>query len=225
MSTYPDRLGVFPLDGVVLFPHAHLPVHVADSRDAALVADALRRDGRLVLAALRDRDTRVVRAPVHSTACAGCIIRHQRLNDDVAQIIVRGERVVHLRETECWDPFRVARLDAEEPERLRSRELARHRVRELRELIERCCPGVFAKLERKLYHSPDEDGGLELLNTLAAFLPVRMEKKLEWLQCECPQARWQDLRDTLVRMAEGRERKARVMARYEDLRPERPRIN
>lgn len=225
MSTYPDRLGVFPMDGVVLFPHAHLPVHVSDARHHALVTDALRRDGRLVLACLRDRDDRVVRAPVHDTACAGCIIRHQRLNDDVSSIIVRGERVVHLRETERWEPFRVARLDAQEPERLRSKELARRRVRELRDLIERCCPGVFPKLERKLYHAPEEDGGLELLNTLAASLPVRLEKKLEWLACDCPQTRWQDLRDTLVRMADERERKARVMVRYEDRRPEKPRSN
>ncbi|MBZ0267483.1 LON peptidase substrate-binding domain-containing protein [bacterium] len=225
MSTYPDRLGVFPLDGVVLFPHAHLPVRVDDSRHHALVKDALGRDGRLVLAPLCHREDRVVRAPVHTTACAGCIIRHQRLNDDVSDLIVRGERVVHLREVERWDPYRVARLDAEEPEQLRSKENARRRVKELRDLIERCCPGVFAKLERKLYHSPEEDGGLELLNTLASSLPVRMEKKLEWLRCDCPQARWEDLRETLLRMAEERDRNARVIVRYEDLRPPKPRSN
>jgi Lon protease-like protein len=225
MSDYPDRLGVLPQVGVVLFPHAHLPVLVAEPRHQALVTDALRRDGRLVLAALRSGEERTVRAPVHGTACSGCIIRHQRLNDDESSIIVRGERVVHLGETERWDPFRVARLDAEEPERLRSREDARRRVKELRELIERCCPGVFARLERKLYHSPDEDGGLELLNTLASSLPVRVEKKLEWLECDCPHSRWEDLRETLVRMAEARERKARAIVRYEDLRPPTPRNN
>jgi Lon protease-like protein len=222
VASYPNRLGVLLSPGVVLFPHAHVPLHVYRSGDHALVADAEREDGRLVLAVPAPDEEYEDLPEIHSTACAAHIVRHQRLNDDVSNIILRGERVVRIREIQRLEPYWVATVDPAPPEQPPSSDVARARVSELRTLIERCCPGTFEKLEHRLSHTPEEDGGLELLNTLASSLPVGVDQKLMWLDCGGPQARWEALRETLICVAEAREQRARTIRRYSDLRPGRP---
>jgi Lon protease-like protein len=225
---YPNRLGVFPLADVVLFPHAHLPLHVLQSRHHALISDALARDGRFVLAVIRPgEECDPPGCPaVHSVACSARIVSHQRLNDDVSDVILRGERVVRIRGIEQVEPYRVARLEVAAPELpAEAPRDAEARLKELRELIERCCPGAFGRLLPSLHHAPEEDGGLELLNTLAACLPVCVELKLDWLKCESPRARWTELRGTLLRLGEARDRRGRVLQLYEDLRPGEPHRN
>src|SRR3546814_21134140 len=40
------RLSVFPLPGALLFPGAHLPLHIFEPRYTAMVSDAMARDRR-----------------------------------------------------------------------------------------------------------------------------------------------------------------------------------
>lgn len=228
MPPYPNRLGVFPLADVVLFPHAHLPLHVLHSRHHALISDALERDGRFVLAVIRPGEEcdPPGRPAVHPTACSARIVRHQRLNDDVSDVILRGERVVQITGFDQVEPYRVARLQVHGPELPEdSPAQARARVAELKELLERCCAGSFDRLLPSLHHAPEEDGGLELLNTLAACLPVCVEVKLDWLRCDSPRRRWETLRDTLRGLGEAQDRRGRVLRLYEDLRPGHPQRN
>src|SRR3546814_13341188 len=41
------RLSVFPLPGALLFPGAHLPLHIFEPRYKAMVSDAMARDRRI----------------------------------------------------------------------------------------------------------------------------------------------------------------------------------
>jgi hypothetical protein len=43
--------------------------------------------------------------------------------------------------------------------------------------------------------------------------------KLGWLACDGTRARWEAVKATLDRLADGRERRARTIHRYADLRP------
>jgi len=225
---YPDRLGIIPLADVVLFPHAHLPLHVLQSRHHALISAALEGDGRFVLAVIRPgQECDPPGGPsVHSTACSARIVSHQRLNDDVSDVILRGERVVQIRGFDQVEPYRVARLTVRAPELpCEASAEEQSRVTELRALIDRCCPGAFERLLPSLHHAPEQDGGLELLNTLAACLPVKVDVKLAWLRCDTPAERWAALRNTLQALGESQDRRRRLFRLYEDLRPSEPNRN
>ncbi len=224
--TYPRQLGVFPLPNVVLFPHVRLPLHVFEPRYRRLVDDCLKADGRLVIATLRPGyEPDYFGCPeCHPVACAGRIVECEPRADGCSDIIVCGERVVEVREFVSARPYRVARLDPARPE-ASPPEMGAQCVTELRNLINRCCPGTYEKLQNQLAASPDEDGGLELLNTLASSFPVQVERKLAWLRCADPAERWQAMRTTLLHVAEEARRCDDTIRQYSDRRPETPGFN
>ncbi|MCA9754073.1 MAG: hypothetical protein KC591_17875, partial [Gemmatimonadetes bacterium] len=140
-----------------------------------------------------------------------------------SDIILKGERVVHLDEFVTEAPFRRARVTPEpDCPGFASGAAADERLNEIRTLLDRACPGAMARLESCLVNDPEEDGGLELMHMLAMHLPVDREKKLEWLRVGGALQRWQAIRSTLCQLAAGRELRHRVMLRYDDLRPDRP---
>ena len=228
MEPYPERLGVFPLPHVVLFPHAQLPLHVFEPRYLSLLKDALAGDRRFVMAVLKPGyEADYYGCPdVYPVACAGRIVKHQRLDDDCADPVLRGERVVHIEEFVQAEPYRVARIRSVPADD----EFARapghaERLAELRDLLNRACPGATQALESPLLGTVEKDGGLELLHTLAASFPVSAEQKLEWLDCSGTLERWRRIRETLQRVADERAGKARALMRYADLKPDNPKHN
>ena len=226
MGPCPEQLGVFPLPTTVLFPHAHVPLHVFEPRYRALVASALQGDGRLVIGTLKPGyEPDYYGCPeVYPIACVGRIVEHELLEDGRSDIIVRGERGVKLLDFVATSPFRVATF-APGPVETEAEGDCEVRVQELRELIERCCPGAYEPLEERLFCKPEDDGGLELLNTLAAGFPVSIPKKLEWLECKDSCARWVEVRRTLVEIGDQRLRRQQLVQKYEDCRPPDPRRN
>jgi Lon protease-like protein len=228
MEPYPERLGVFPLPHVVLFPHAHLPLHVFEPRYLSLLKDALAGDRRFVMAVLQPGyEADYYGCPdVYPVACAGRIVKHQRLDDDCADLVIRGERVVHLEEFVQSEPYRVARIRAEpEDDEFARARGGTERLVELRALVDRACPGAANALESRLIARPEQDGGLELLHTLASSFPVPVPTKLQWLDCPGTLERWRRIRETLRVLAGERARKDRALERYADLQPEDPKHN
>lgn len=222
MSDYPERLGVFPLPCLVLFPHAHVPLHVFEQRYQALLRDALANDGRFVLAVLRSEDE-VDRPDIHPWACAGRVVKHHALGDGRSDLVWRGERVVHLEEFGAESPYRVARLTVRPDDDAFARAPgAVERLAELRVLLESACPGALAALESRLVTPTKEDGGLELLHTLASTFPVTIDRKLEWLESADSLERWGLIREMLAALGQERTRKSRALSRYSDLAPEHP---
>jgi Lon protease-like protein len=97
----PDRLPVFPLPEVVLFPGVHLPLHVFEPRYRAMTAEVLAAppDRRLIVMALLmpgwEEDYEGT-PPVHPVATAGEIISAKPLDDGRYLITLRGRERVRL---------------------------------------------------------------------------------------------------------------------------------
>ncbi len=89
---------LFPLPGVVLFPHAVLPLHIFEPRYRQMTEDALAGD-RLVtiVRSLPDPDALDPGEPaIEAVACLGKILNHQRLADGRFNFLLLGCRRVRL---------------------------------------------------------------------------------------------------------------------------------
>lgn len=104
----PGVMPVFPLPGVVFFPHTSLPLHIFEPRYRQMVEDALETDGWLSVALLdpssppADDD----RPAFHRVAGAGKIVQCKRLPDGRYDIAVEGRERVRLAEVDSDRPYR-----------------------------------------------------------------------------------------------------------------------
>lgn len=89
---------IFPLPDVTLFPHTLLPLHVFEARYRAMVADALERDRRLVIARLQPgyQAHYAGKPAVHPVAGLGRIVSCERLATGRYNILLEGECRVRL---------------------------------------------------------------------------------------------------------------------------------
>lgn len=84
---------VFPLDGVVLFPHAVVPLHIFEPRYRQMVSDALDESGQIAMGVFegeRWREEYHGRPPVRPCVCVGHIAQHETLPDGRYNILVQG---------------------------------------------------------------------------------------------------------------------------------------
>src|SRR3954447_23286620 len=79
---------LFPLPGVVLFPHAILPLHVFEPRYRQMTEDALSGDKLVTIVRLRPAGATLSEPPdtlgsppIERVACVGRILQHERLPD------------------------------------------------------------------------------------------------------------------------------------------------
>lgn len=102
---------LFPLPGVVQFPHSVLPLHIFEPRYREMTEDALESDKLITIVQLRpleESSTSGVR-PVEAFGCLGRIIRHQRLKDGRFRILLHGLSRVHLiKEIESPKQYRLS---------------------------------------------------------------------------------------------------------------------
>ncbi len=104
-----NRLPVFPLDHVPLFPGLVLPLHVFEPRYRALLEHVTAADGALAVACLEPgfESDYEGRPPLRSVMGAGIVLRAERLEDGRWNILVRGtDRVRLVRE---WPPEQLFR--------------------------------------------------------------------------------------------------------------------
>jgi Lon protease-like protein len=100
------RISVFPLAGALLFPRAHLPLHIFEPRYRALVTDALARDRRIGM--IQPREPEQDRPPaLFDVGCVGRISQVEALDDGRFNIVLEGiSRFRVLREIDAATPFR-----------------------------------------------------------------------------------------------------------------------
>ena len=99
-----ERLSIFPLYGVILFPGLQLPLHVFEPRYRALVGSALARDRRIAM--IQPQSAREGVA-LFGMGCVGRIEDVEALEDGRYNIVLEGEsRFRLLREIEVNTPFR-----------------------------------------------------------------------------------------------------------------------
>jgi Lon protease-like protein len=109
-----DRLPIFPLPHVQLFPHALVPLHVFEPRYRELVRDCLKGDQQMALAMLipGNEDAYYERPPVHAICGVGRIIAHDPLPDGRSNILLRGEhRARILEELPPKESYRLVRAE------------------------------------------------------------------------------------------------------------------
>ncbi len=99
-----ERLSLFPLSGVILFPGLQLPLRIFEPRYRALVGDALARDRRI---AMIQPHAPVEDAPLYQIGCVGKIGEIEALEDGRYNLILEGEsRFRILAEIDVATPFR-----------------------------------------------------------------------------------------------------------------------
>lgn len=110
MNVALDRLPIFPLPDVVLFPHAVMPLHVFEPRYRAMTRDVLAGDRMLSVVRLRpgfekDYDGR---PPVYDIAGMGEVVQSQAMPDGRFNLLIRGiSRIKIERELPPDMPYRI----------------------------------------------------------------------------------------------------------------------
>ncbi|WP_295638763.1 LON peptidase substrate-binding domain-containing protein [Novosphingobium sp.] len=98
------RLSIFPLQGALLFPGLHLPLHLFEPRYRALITDALARDRRIAMIQPQGPGDD---APLFNIGCVGKIGEFEALEDGRFNVILEGvARFRLIRELDVSTPFR-----------------------------------------------------------------------------------------------------------------------
>ena len=105
---------LFPLPGVVMFPHAVLPLHIFEPRYRQMTRDALNGDKLVTVVQLlpkpdaSDPDP----PPLETVGCLGRIIRHEALPDGRFNFLLLGRKRVRLRRELATDTmYRMAEVE------------------------------------------------------------------------------------------------------------------
>lgn len=88
---------LFPLTGVVLFPHAVLPLHIFEPRYRQMTTDAIMSDKLITIVQSMIPLEETARGPaLEPVGCLGQIIMHERLPDGRYNILLAGAKRVRL---------------------------------------------------------------------------------------------------------------------------------
>ena len=113
-TTLPERIPIFPLEDVMLFPEMSVPLHVYEPRYKAMVADALKGDRIIGMVLLRpgyekDYD----RSPsVFAVGCAGVINEVEELPNGEYNIVLGALTKYRITREEASRPYRIAHVTA-----------------------------------------------------------------------------------------------------------------
>lgn len=112
-----DKVRLFPLPNLVMFPHVLQPLHIFEPRYREMLEDALADDRLIAMALLApgwEADYEG-RPSVYPVACLGKVATHQRLDDGQYNLLLQGLcRVVLVRESEPARSFREAEAQVRE---------------------------------------------------------------------------------------------------------------
>jgi Lon protease-like protein len=105
---------LFPLPGVVLFPHAVLPLHIFEPRYRQMTEDALGSDRLVTIVRVREPHTCGLEGnpAVEDVACVGRIVKCERLHGGRFNFLLLGlARVRLVRELHGPTPYRQAEVE------------------------------------------------------------------------------------------------------------------
>ena len=110
----PNSVRLFPIPGLVMFPHVMQPLHVFEHRYRALLSDALDDDQLIALPVLSNCDREATSLPpLEPVACLTKIVSHQKLAYGCSNLLVIGvARIRLITELPAWEPYRRAEITA-----------------------------------------------------------------------------------------------------------------
>ncbi len=132
-----ERLPIFPLSNVVLFPRVRTPLHLFEPRYRQLARDVLGGDRRIGMVVVRPEhaDDMLGNPPIYPVGCAGIVTESQRLPDGRYNLVLLGEQRVRVLGEEPPTRERLYRVARVEPLDDRYPESERPRVARLRAAI------------------------------------------------------------------------------------------
>jgi Lon protease-like protein len=184
MAAARDRIPIFPLENVVLFPEVEVPLHVFEPRYRQMVRAARDGDRRIGMVAVQPDPAAGMMGdpPVFEVGCAGVLTAVQELPEGRFDITLRGTRrfrihrepprprgqLYRIVEVE-WLDDPVSSADAPRTRELRARVSAR-----LRDLARRStAPGGADEVGAQLGALPD----VAFVNQLCQLLPFGPREK------------------------------------------------
>ncbi len=109
---------VFPLDGVVLLPHALLRLFVFEPRYRQMVERVLDGNGQIAMAVFEGDTWRTQyhgNPPIRQAVCVGQVMQHERLPDGNFRILLQGVCRARIKEEQGPDEERLYRTALLEP--------------------------------------------------------------------------------------------------------------
>ena len=87
-----DRIALFPLSNVAVFPRIQCPLHIFEPRYRQMVEHVLAADGQIGMATIRPECLEDIEGdpPLFEIGCAGVITEHHKLPDGRYSIVLMG---------------------------------------------------------------------------------------------------------------------------------------
>ena len=113
-ESFSGQVRLFPLPGLVVFPHVVQPLHIFEPRYCEMLEEAVSTDRLIAMVLLQagwEQDYQG-RPPIAPVACLGRIVSHERLPNGKHNILLQGvQRVAIRREHPASRAFRQADVD------------------------------------------------------------------------------------------------------------------
>ena len=187
----PETIPIFPLEDVMLFPHASRPLHIFEERYRQMVADALAGDGVIGMVMLQSgyEDDYEGNPPIYEIGTAGVISNVEELPDGRYNIVLQGLTKFRVTSEDRSRAYRIADVVAM-PEPLGEDDRAP--LRQHRPLLLQ----LLASIDQREAPTPDELPDAALVDGLAQFLGMSRFDRMDLLRQEGSLAR----ADALVAM-------------------------
>jgi len=179
------HLPMFPLPGVVLFPHALLPLHIFEERYKKMARDVL-AGHRYLSVALLESPADAIRADrpsVRPIMGVGEVVMAHELPDGRFNLVVRGRARIELqRELLTDEPYRLIAAQLRQDLPVRNAAELSDADQSLRALVGRLADNIpeGGELLRQVVAS--QDTPQELADVLAAALVVDVHKRQRLLE-------------------------------------------
>jgi hypothetical protein len=162
-----ERLPIFPLPNVVLFPRVRTPLHLFEPRYRQMAHDVLDGERRLGMVVVRPEHLDEIAGdpPVFPVGCAGVVTESQRLPDGRYNVVLLGEHRIRVLEEEPPSGgrlYRIARVEVlediyPESERARVERLRASIVEQLGVLIRESQPERSHAFDSELFGGVDDE--------------------------------------------------------------------
>ncbi|MDY3553801.1 LON peptidase substrate-binding domain-containing protein [Gemmata sp. JC717] len=183
LDGFSGTVRLFPLPGLVVFPHVVQALHIFEPRYRRMTADALAGDGLIAMATLSaSADEPADRPAIEPVVCVGRIVWHEKHPGGKYDLRLRGlSRARVVEELGSETPYRTARVEL-------IRDTASTDLSRLTELRRALAAAVLPRFEdgspaqRQLGELFDGDAPLgQVCDVLAFALPLPPELKLALL--------------------------------------------
>ena len=186
-----ERLPIFPLSNVVLFPRVKTPLHLFEPRYRQLARDVLQGERRIGMVVVRPEhvDEMPGDPPIYPVGCAGVITESHRLPDGRYNIVLLGEHRVRVvseqphSESRLYRVARVIRLEDPYPDAERAR-VARLRnaiAADVGVLIRHAQPERAHAFDAELFAGVDDE---TFVNAVANAFAFPADEKQAMLEAE-----------------------------------------